>query len=219
MRKSPQVRAIVFDWDLTLWNSWDIHLAAVAHVAERLDLPLPPKEEIAATYSSPFERYLEGLFRQRTEAAIRCYLDFYNSNTHKLGHLYEGIKGMLNILKERGYRLALLSDKRLLFGQPELEQSGVGDLFDLTLFHTDNLAFKPNPQGLGQVTKTLAIGKGDVLYMGDSATDIQCAQQAGVKSAAALWASLDKEAVLRERPDYVWHKIEEAQAALISDVA
>ena len=61
LRKSPQVRAIVFDWDLTLWNSWDIHLAAVAHVAERLDLPLPPKEEIAATYSSPFERYLEGL--------------------------------------------------------------------------------------------------------------------------------------------------------------
>ena len=66
--------------------------------------------------------------------------------------------------------------------------------------------------------ETLAIGKGEVLYVGDSATDIQCAQQAGVKSAAALWASLNKEAVLREGPNYEWHRVEEVQSALISDV-
>ena len=219
MSKSLQVRAIVFDWDLTLWDSWGIHLAAVAHVAEALDLPLPSKEVIAATYSSPFDRYLEGIFRQRTEAAVRCYLDFYSSNICKLGHLYDGIKGMLEVLKERGYRLALFSDKRLLYGQPELEQSGVSTLLDLALSNTEAWAFKPNPHGLRRIMETLAIGKGEVLYVGDSATDIQCAQQAGVKSAAALWASLNKEAVLREGPDYVWYKVEEVQSALISDVA
>ena len=40
------LKAVVFDWDLTLWNSWDIHLSLMNQTADALDCPRPNNTDL-----------------------------------------------------------------------------------------------------------------------------------------------------------------------------
>ena len=55
--------------------------------------------------------------------------------------------------------------------------------------------------------ETLAVKKEEVLYVGDSYVDVQCAKKAGVTSGAALWGCVNVEAVLDEGPDLVVNSV------------
>jgi phosphoglycolate phosphatase-like HAD superfamily hydrolase len=122
---------------------------------------------------------------------------------------------MLEALKRRGYRLAILSDKRRAFGEEELRWSGLERFFELAIFRDGEWTFKPEPDGLLLVLRRLLTPGQRAIYIGDSIVDVLAARRAGVKAGAALWGSLDRESVLRERPDYAWERTEE----LLRDLA
>ena len=206
-------RLVAFDWDQTLWNSWDAHVAAAEHAARLVGDTLPPKTLIASTFSLPFARHLELLFPDNTIEATKEYMEFYHSGVGTLSSLFDGVTQVLEDLKQRGMKLALLSNKRDIYGLNELASTEIGPLFDLVLFRGDGLAQKPDPQGLHEIMNRLSVAKGAVLYVGDSDVDVQCARRAGVASAAALWGSVDRKAVLDERPDYLLETLVEVLEA------
>ena len=208
------MKLITFDWDQTLWNSWDIHVMAAQHAASSLRQPLPTEEWIASTFSVPFGKHMELLFPTRTQEATDHYLEYYHSRVEKLGYLYEGVPETLETLKRDGYLLGLLSDKRQVYGEAELKSTRIGDLFDCVMFLDGRRDYKPDPAGLVRVMDSLAVSGGEVLYVGDSYVDVQCARRAGVASAAALWGSVNPEAVLKESPDHILHSIPELLTAL-----
>ena len=208
------MKLIAFDWDQTLWNSWDVHVMALQRAASLLDLPTPSKEYLASIFSVPFATGMEMLFGEKTQDATKLYMESYHSRVRELGHLFEGVREMLEALKGSGYLLALLSDKREVHGNRELKSTGIDGLFDHVLFLSDGRAYKPNPQGLYQVMDALSVKKEELLYVGDSHVDVQCARRTGVAGAAALWGSVNIEAVLKEGPDYVWHTVSDVLITL-----
>lgn len=212
------MKLIVFDWDLTLWNSWDCHVKAARYAAETLDVPPPKEDLIAAAFSMAFSRHLELLFPQDTQEATRHYMDYYHSNVMELGHLFEGVPELLGVLKDRGLLLAVLSDKGSVYGTKELNNTEIAGQFDVVQFLDKGKPYKPSPQGLRQVISQLEVGWEEVLYVGDSPVDVQCAQRTGVASAAALWGSVSVEQVLKEGPDYVWHNVPDALATLVPEM-
>ena len=208
------MKLITFDWDQTLWNSWDIHVKAAQYAADAVDLPPPSADWIAANFSVPFARHLELLFPHNTREATRHYLKFYHSRVKDMGALFDGVLETLKSLKDSGYLIALLSDKHQVYGSQELKATGISNLFDCVLFLDGGRAYKPNPQGLRQIMDALSVEKEEVVYVGDSHVDIQCAQRTGATSAAALWGSVNVEAVLKEKPDYALHSVQEVQEIL-----
>ena len=210
------MKLIAFDWDQTLWNSWDIHLRAVHHAATVLDLPAPSESWIASNFSMPFSCHMRMLFPHATREATERYLNFYHSRVKEMGRLFPGVPETLKALKAAGYMLFLLSDKRHVYGSHELESTGIGGLFDHVLFRDGSRAYKPSPQGLNQLVDALSVGKEQVLYVGDSHVDVQCARRSGVASAAALWGSVNVEAVLQAGPDYILHSVEDVLTTLTS---
>jgi phosphoglycolate phosphatase-like HAD superfamily hydrolase len=47
----------------------------------------------------------------------------------------------------------------------------------------------------------------DVIAVGDEVKDIECARAANVRSAAALWGSVDPQAVIGAGPDMVFRTV------------
>jgi len=208
------LRAVVFDWDLTLWNSWDIHLWLMRRTADELGMPRPEAAAIAREYHRPFFEHLIGFFDNDLEQIIDVYLRFYRGAVREKAHIYPGVWEMLRSLKDQGYRVAVFSDKRRMFGVPELAQAGIGELVDYALFLEDGRPYKPDPTGLLQVLDALEVSPEETLYVGDSHQDVECAHRAGVTSGAALWGSVDPEGVLAHNPHYPLKQVEHVFQAL-----
>ena len=203
------MKAIVFDWDLTLWNSWDLHLRLMRQTADALGLSRPDGDEVARQFSRPFAQHLEWFFGGDQQRLVDTYLGFYRESIFEGAGLYPEVKEMLTELGERGYRLAVFSDKQLVFGESELAQSGVAALFDYALFLAEGRPYKPDPEGLFQVLEALGSSPSDTLYVGDSRQDVECAHRAGVNSGAALWASIDRKQLLAPGPRYRWERVDQ----------
>lgn len=202
-----QLKAVVFDWDLTLWNSWDIHLALMNQTAVELGCPRPLPSDVGREYSRPFLQHLAWFFPGGQEKVVDTYMGFYHAKVWQERRLYPGVPELLKQLKENGYRTAILSDKRQVFGVPEFEYSGLGDSVDRALFFGDGMAPKPDPSGLEDLMQTLEVSPNECLFVGDSHRDIECAKRAGAWSGAALWASVEPELVLALNPEFRWDRL------------
>ncbi len=202
-----KLKAVVFDWDLTLWNSWDIHLALMEQIADELAYPRPVPSDVGREYSKPFLQHLARFFPGDQGKVIDTYMGFYHAAVWQERRLYPGVPELLKQLKENGYRTAVLSDKRQVFGVPEFEYSGIGDSIDQALFFGDGMVPKPDPSSLEGLMHTLEVAPRECLFVGDSHRDIECAQRAGAWSGAALWASVEPELVLALKPEFRWERV------------
>ncbi len=209
-----QLKAVVFDWDLTLWNSWDIHMALMNQTAEALGYPQPTPGDLGTEYSRPFLEHLAWFFPGDQEKVVDTYMGFYHAAVWQERRLYPGIPELLKRLKDNGYRTAILSDKRQIFGVPEFEYSELGGSVDRALFFAEGMLPKPDPAGLQDVMTSLEVSPGECLFVGDSHRDIECAKRAGAWSGAALWASVEPELVLALQPEFRWERVDDVAVTL-----
>ena len=208
------MKSIVFDWDLTLWNSWDLHLQLMQSTADALGLLQPAPAQVAQEYHRPFLRHLAWFFGNDEERVVDVYMGFYHEIVTSVGHLYPCVIKTLEALQDRGYRIAIFSDKRKQFGDLEIGYAGIGHLLDYTLFLVDGRPYKPDPHGLLHVLETLGAEKDQSVYVGDGSHDLDCARQAGIASGAALWGALDREDLLNGQPDHIWETVEQVLESL-----
>ena len=209
-----QLKAVVFDWDLTLWNSWDIHMALMNQTAEALGYPQPTTADLGVEYSRPFLEHLAWFFPGDQEIVLETYMSYYHAVVWQEQRLYPGILELIKRLKDKAYRTAILSDKRQDFGVPEFESSGLGGVIDRSVFFADGMSPKPDPAGLQDVMESLEVSPEECLFIGDSYRDIECAKRAGAWSGAALWASVEPELVITLQPEFLWNKVGDVAVTL-----
>jgi phosphoglycolate phosphatase len=202
-----QLKAVILDWDLTLWNSWDIHLALMNQTADALGYPRPAPTDLGTEYSRPFLEHLAWFFPGDQEKVVDTYMAFYHAAVWQELRLYQGVPELLKGLKDNGYRTVILSDKRQVFGVPEFEYSGIGESVDRALFFAEGMTPKPDPAGLQDLMRSLEVAPSECLFVGDSHRDIECAKRAGAWSGAALWASVEPELVLALEPQFRWDRV------------
>ena len=82
------------------------------------------------------------------------------------------------------------------------------------LFLEGGRPYKPDPQGVLEVLTALDVAPNEAVYVGDASVDVECAHRAGVASAAALWASVDRENLLARQPNYRWDRVDQILATL-----
>lgn len=110
-----------------------------------------------------FVRHLELLFPESTTEATREYMEFYHASVGTLSTLFHGVTQVLENLKHRDLKLAILPNKRDVYDLKELASTKIGSLFDLTRFREDGMAEKPDPQGRREIMVRLSVDSGAVL--------------------------------------------------------
>ena len=202
------MQAVIFDWDLTLWNSWGIHLGLMENTAAELGKVPPTAEAVAAEFHRPFHQHLLWFFgshpdaENELEGILPVYLSHYHAIDGHRRYLYPGVATLLNAFRRRGLRVGILSDKIPYFGEIELRESGLAPLVEYANFKTDSRPYKPAPDGLLDVLENMAVDPNDAMYVGDGPQDIACARSVGATSVAALWATIDQDAILAEQPTH-----------------
>lgn len=203
-------KAVIFDLDGTLSDS--IH--SIKYCADRAVAPLGYgpfsteqykyfvgdgvvnliKRVLAAGGDTEGAHLEETLARYRELFAVDC---MYQVKP------YDGIPELLQELKKKGIRLAVLSNKphaetvrviEILFGK---------DTFDVLQGQVDGVPIKPDPAGVFRILEQLGLKPEDALYLGDTATDMQTGKGAGAFIVGALWGFRTREELEKSHADAI----------------
>ncbi len=121
------------------------------------------------------------------EEAFARYREIFRDNCMYEVKPYEGIVELLAALKEKGLKITVLSNKphdqtidvvETLFGK---------GYFDVIQGQKPDVPIKPSPEGVYQIMERLSLKPEDILYLGDTGTDMQTGKSAGVFTVGVLW--------------------------------
>lgn len=197
------IKLCIFDMDGTVVNTINT-IAYFANAAlEKQGLPSIPTDRYKILVGDGakilVKRMLEEL--NATDADFDSVFKYYNTTYDNdfmyLTEPYDGIINMLQELKQMGIKTAILSNK------PDITAKKVSDmlfgsgLIDLCYGAREGKALKPDPESVLEIINLFGVKKEECLYIGDTATDIKTAKNAGLFSVGVLWGFRD-EKELRE---------------------
>lgn len=138
-----------------------------------------------AHFEDAFERYTE-IFKEYCMYQVKPY---------------DGVRELLAALKERGVRLAVLSNKPHANTINVIETLFGKDCFDKIQGQTEGIAIKPSPEGVFLILKEWDMTPEDILYLGDTATDMRTGKGAGAFTVGALWGFRERGELLEGGAD------------------
>ncbi len=121
------------------------------------------------------------------EEAFAVYKEVFREHCMYRVEPYEGIRELLAELKTRGLKLTVLSNKPHMETINVIETLFGRGYFDVIQGQKDNVAIKPSPEGAFQILEQLGMTAEDVLYLGDTATDMKTGKSLGAFTIGALW--------------------------------
>lgn len=116
---------------------------------------------------------------------------------------YAGIIELLAALKERGIRLAVLSNKPHERTKEVISTIFCEECFDVVRGQMDGVPKKPSPEGVFKILEELSLNAEDILYLGDTGTDMQTGKSAGAFTIGALWGFRQKEELIENGADAI----------------
>jgi len=137
------------------------------------------------------------------EEAFARYREIFRENCMYQVVPYDGIRELLGALKERGIKIAVLSNKphpetinviEALFGK---------GYFDCIQGQKENVAIKPSPEGVFQILRQLSMEPEDILYLGDTSTDMKTGKSAGAYTIGALWGFRERRELEESHADAI----------------
>jgi len=195
-------KAVLFDLDGTLLDTLeDLADATNAALAE-LGLPGHPLEAYKQFVGDGLENLVRRAMRQepideeRLARGIELTRREYAGRWAEKTRPYPGIPELLDELRRRGIPMAVLSNKPDEFTRLCVTRLLSNWRFAAVQGATPELPRKPDPRGARAIAAQLGMTPGEVLYLGDTNTDMRTAVAAGMFPVGALWGFRTAEELL-----------------------
>jgi len=136
--------------------------------------------------------------------ALKIFLDYYSTNLANETILYPDVFDTLNELKNKGYRLAIITNKPFDFIKPILDTFNITDIFE-DFIGGDSLDLKkPDPTPLLFMCDKLGVDIKNTVMVGDSKNDIIAANSANMDSIALTYGYNYSEDIKVHNPTIVF---------------
>ncbi len=197
-------RAVIFDFDGTLADSYDAITASLNHVRAVNGLAALPEAEIKKHVGRGLELLLADLLPDSDlDRNVALYRAHHVAVMREHTRLLPGAREAVEALKRSGRRLAVCSNKKVAFTRALLDSLGLAPLFDAVLGPDDVPRPKPAPDMLLAALRRLGAAPGEALYVGDMDVDVQTARAAGVAVWVVPTGSTDRATLEAARPDRI----------------
>jgi len=192
-------RAVIFDLDGTLLDTIE-DLAAAMNTALAAN-GLPRRSDVEAhkrmvgdgvaqyvLRAMPADRRCDEALAARVTADYRAaYAAGWRNRTGP----YQGVEAMLDELRRRRVRSAVLSNKPDDTTRATVEAFLGLDRFDIVRGARDGVPLKPDPAAALAMAEQMRLAPAECAYVGDTATDMKTAKAAGMYAIGALWGFRD----------------------------
>lgn len=185
----------VFDLDGTLLSTLD-DLAASCNYALRTNgMPERTLDEVRRFVGNGVKKLMEraipdGLDNPLFEKTFDDFRQHYMRHNLDTTKPYPGVMEMLESLRQRGKKVAVVSNKFYAATQA-LCRHFFGDLVTVAIGEREGIRKKPAPDTVIEALAQLNVGKDRAVYIGDSDVDIMTAQNCGMPCISVLWGFRD----------------------------
>ncbi len=188
---------VIFDLDGTLLDTLDDLTNAVNYALTEKGMPSRTKEEVRRFVGNGARRLFElavpdGIENPLFEETLGKFNEYYGVHCNDCTKSYDGMTELLKWLKERGYALAIVSNKPD-FAVKELSRIYFDGLVETAVGEREGIARKPAPDTVLAALKELGRNKEEAVYVGDSEVDVATAANAGIPCISVLWGFRDRE--------------------------
>ena len=115
---------------------------------------------------------------------------------------YEGIRELLEFLKSQGILIAVLSNKPHPRTLDNVEGVFGKGYFNLVYGEREDKGIrkKPCPDGVWAIAEELGLSKSEILYLGDTNTDMETGDNAKVDTVGVTWGFRTREELMAFHP-------------------
>ncbi|MEW6994001.1 phosphoglycolate phosphatase [Colwelliaceae bacterium MEBiC 14330] len=146
--------------------------------------------------------------------ALSIFLQHYQNCLCINSRLYDDVKEGLSLLKNAGFRLAIITNKIEVFTLPILVELGIDELFDIVISGDTLVNKKPDPAQLYYALAQLNVLAEQCVMIGDSKNDILAAKAANISSVGLTYGYNYGEDIQNYQPQWCFDTFAELIAAL-----
>lgn len=187
----------LFDMDGTLLDTLADLTAAVNHTLEQYGYPRRTIEQVRKGLGNGAAKLVAAMLPQGEETPgfadiMRDYRAWYQAHACVETCPYPGVPEMLERLRQRGCKVAIVSNK------PHGAACELAERFFPgvpTFGERPETPRKPAPDMVFHALAALGAGKENAVYVGDSEVDVQTARNAGLPVIGVAWGFRGREAL------------------------
>lgn len=218
------IKAVIFDLDGTLSYTLDSIARSGNEALEAIGLNTLPVDNYKYYCGDGSNELVRRILKDsgdakcsQFEALKDKYLMFFEKYADYKVRPYDGVPELIHLLKEKGYKLAVLSNKPHIQCIEVVEKLYGKGIFDYIQGNTPEIARKPSPDGAIIIANALNIRPCDFLYVGDTATDMTTGNGAGMNTVGVLWGYRDEKELTNAGAKYIVSEPSEILAMLSSN--
>lgn len=187
---------VIFDLDGTLLDTLQDLADATNYALRKQGMPERTIEEVRQFVGNGVRLLMiraipGGEENPLFEETFALFKSYYGEHCNDHTRPYEGIMELLATLREKGYAVAIVSNK-IDFAVKELSKLYFQGIVPVAIGEKEGIRRKPAPDTVFEALKELGRTKEEAVYVGDSDVDIETAQNAGMPCVSVLWGFRDK---------------------------
>ena len=182
----------IFDFDGTLFDSVNDVVICFNKALTIYDFPTLTREEYIGFLGGNIDDIVSLVLKDKNtpenmKKIKETYLSFYESSKKELSIPYPESHDILMKLQEKGVLVAINSN-RFTYSIEHFVDKFFSDI-DFFEIEGHNLGFpsKPDPYGVNEIIRNADVSLDEVIYIGDSITDIETAKNAGIDCVIVKW--------------------------------
>lgn len=202
------LKLIIFDLDGTLVDAYQAINRSFNYTMRKLKSKQQSNSVIRRAVGWGDERLLKPFIKQKDlKKALLIYRRHHKKALAKGSRLFPGAKKLLQRLKEKGYKLAVASNRPTRFSWIIIRSLGLKKYLDYVLCADKLKEGKPHPEIMNKVLKKFYLNPENALYVGDMAVDAQAGRRSKIKTVIVTTGSSTKPEIEKERPPFIIKRI------------
>ena len=191
----------VFDLDGTLLDTLEDLYRAVNIALAARSFPLRSRDEVRMFVGNGVEMLIRravptGTDEETTLAVLADFKTTYAAICEDHTRPYDGIPDMLTALREKGIRVAVVSNK-FDAATKQLCEKYFGNLVEVAIGERAGVRKKPAPDTVLEALQELGVTSQGAVYIGDSDVDIETARNCGMPCISVTWGLRDRDFLLQ----------------------
>lgn len=214
-------RAVLFDMDGTVLDTLTDLTNAANTALRRFGLPEVTRGKVRASLGNGAAYLIHACVPAETDEALTrevlaWYKPWYDAHCCVETAPYPGIPELMERLKDRGIKQAIISNKADPAVQ-ELARRFFPGLLETAVGESETVRRKPDPDAVLAAAQRMEMPLSDCVYVGDTEVDLATARNAGMDCLAVSWGFRSEEQLRAAGATQIARRAEDLEKMILAE--